>query len=84
MKFYMLSDGTFYDRIDIVYLFIKPFLDKKKYLYLRNPAVLLFLKTKTSFFFKLILFFFQSIPDLRLYTMAIFVVHYKNTPIQIY
>ena len=30
MKFYRLSDATFYDRINTTYQFIKPFLDKKK------------------------------------------------------
>ena len=30
MKFYRLSDATFYDRISTIYQFIKPFLDKKK------------------------------------------------------
>ena len=29
LKFYRLSDATFYDRIDTIYQFIKPFLDKK-------------------------------------------------------
>ena len=29
MKFYRLSDATFYDRINTVYQFIKPFWDKK-------------------------------------------------------
>ena len=35
MKFYRLSDAAFYDRIDTIYKFIKPFLDKKC-LVLRN------------------------------------------------
>ena len=30
MKFYRLSDATFYDCINTIYQFIKPFLDKKK------------------------------------------------------
>ena len=30
MKFYRLSDATFYDRINTIYQFIKPFLDKKR------------------------------------------------------
>ena len=30
LKFYKLSDATFYDRINTIYQFIKPFLDKKK------------------------------------------------------
>ena len=29
LKFYWLSDATFYDRINTKYQFIKPFLDKK-------------------------------------------------------
>ena len=29
MKFYRLSDATFYDPINTMYQFIKPFLDKK-------------------------------------------------------
>ena len=29
MKFYRLSDATFYDRINTKYQLIKPFLDKK-------------------------------------------------------
>ena len=29
MKFYRFSDATFYDRINTIYHFIKPFLDKK-------------------------------------------------------
>ena len=29
MKFYRLSEATFYDRIYTIYSFIKPFLDKK-------------------------------------------------------
>ena len=28
MKFYNLSDATFYDRINYIYQFIKPFYDK--------------------------------------------------------
>ena len=28
LKLYRLSDGTFYDRINTIYQFIKPFLDK--------------------------------------------------------
>ena len=35
MKFYRLSDATYYDRINTIYQFIKPFLDKKC-LFLRN------------------------------------------------
>ena len=35
MKFYRLSDATFYDRINTIYQFIKPLLDKKC-LFLRN------------------------------------------------
>ena len=35
LKFYRLSDATFYDRINTVYHFIKPFLDKKC-LFMRN------------------------------------------------
>ena len=35
MKFYRLSDATFYDCINTIYQFIKPFLDKKC-LFLRN------------------------------------------------
>ena len=34
-EFYRLSDATFYDRIDTIYQFIKPFLDKEC-LFLRN------------------------------------------------
>ena len=30
MKFYRLSDATFYDDINTIYQFIKPFWDKKK------------------------------------------------------
>ena len=29
LKFYRLSEATFYDRINTIYQFIKPFLDKK-------------------------------------------------------
>ena len=29
LKFYRLSDATFYDRINTIYQFIKPFLDNK-------------------------------------------------------
>ena len=29
MKFYRLSDATFYDSINTIYQFIKPFLDNK-------------------------------------------------------
>ena len=29
----MLSDATFYDRINTIYQFIKPFMDKKKYIF---------------------------------------------------
>ena len=29
LKFYRLSDATFYDRIDTIYQFMKTFLDKK-------------------------------------------------------
>ena len=29
LTFYMLSDATFYDHINTIYQFIKPFLDKK-------------------------------------------------------
>ena len=35
MKFYRLSDATFYDRINTIYQFIKPFLDKNVH-FLRN------------------------------------------------
>ena len=30
LKFYRLPDATVYDRINTIYQFIKPFLDKKK------------------------------------------------------
>ena len=30
LKFYRLSDATFYDHINTIYQFMKPFLDKKK------------------------------------------------------
>ena len=37
IKLYRLSDATFYDRFNTTYQFIKkPFLDKKKCLFLRN------------------------------------------------
>ena len=39
LKFYRLPDATFYDRINTVYQFIKPFLDKKC-LFLRNTESL--------------------------------------------
>ena len=32
-KFYRLSDATFYEHINTIYKFIKPFLDKKKNVY---------------------------------------------------
>ena len=35
LKFYRLSDATFYDRINTIYHFIKPFLDQKC-LFVRN------------------------------------------------
>ena len=35
LNFYRLSDATFYDHINTIYQFIKPFLDKKC-LFLRN------------------------------------------------
>ena len=40
MKFYRLSDATFYDHINTIYQFIKPFLDKKC-LFLRNMEPLI-------------------------------------------
>ena len=40
LKFYRLSDATFYDRINTIYLFIKPFLEKKC-LILRNMEPLI-------------------------------------------
>ena len=40
MKFYRLSDATFYDCINTTYQFIKPFLDKKC-LFLRNMEPLM-------------------------------------------
>ena len=33
MKFYRLSDVTFYDCINTIYQFIKPFLENKKYIF---------------------------------------------------
>ena len=36
MKFYSLSDVTFYDHINTLNQFIKPFLDNKQCLFLRN------------------------------------------------
>ena len=39
MKFYRLSDATFYGHINTIYQFIKPFLDKKC-LFLRNTELL--------------------------------------------
>ena len=36
LKFYRLSGATFYDYINTICQFIKPFLDKKKCLFLRN------------------------------------------------
>ena len=41
MKFYRLSGATFYDHIDTIYQFNKPFLDKKKSLFLRNMEPLI-------------------------------------------
>ena len=40
LKFYRLSDVTFYDHINTLYQSIKPFLDKKKNLFLRSMAPL--------------------------------------------
>ena len=40
MKFYRLSDAIFYDSINTIYQFIKPFWDKKKYLFLMNMELL--------------------------------------------
>ena len=42
LKFFRLSDATFCDRINIIYQFIKPVLDKKC-LFLRNMEYLLVL-----------------------------------------
>ena len=39
MNFYRLSDATFYDGINTIYQFIKPFLDKKS-LFLTNTEPL--------------------------------------------
>ena len=36
MNFDRLSDATFYDCINAIYQFIKPFMIKKKCLFLRN------------------------------------------------
>ena len=36
LKFYRLSEATFYDRINTLNQFIKPFLDNKKCIFLRN------------------------------------------------
>ena len=36
LKFYRLSEVTFYDHIDTLYRFIKPFLNKKCLISLRN------------------------------------------------
>ena len=35
LKFYRLSEATFYDRINTLYQFIKPFLDNKLSIFLR-------------------------------------------------
>ena len=43
MKFYRLSGAIFYDHINTIYQFIKPFLDKKC-LFLRNMEPLTFEK----------------------------------------
>ena len=40
MKFYRLSGATFYDRINTIYQFIKPFWDKNC-LFLRNMEPLI-------------------------------------------
>ena len=36
LKFYMVSDATFYDCINTLYQFIKPFLDNKMSIFFRN------------------------------------------------
>ena len=47
LTFYMLSDATFYDRINTIYQFIKPFLElKKKCLFLRNMEPLKYICSK--------------------------------------
>ena len=46
VKFYRLSDATFYDRINTMYKFIKPFLDKKC-LFLRKMEQLIPCNSKT-------------------------------------
>ena len=48
MKLYRLSDATFYDLINTVYQFIKPFLDKKCLL-LRNMEPLTTLLIKSGY-----------------------------------
>ena len=40
-KIYRLSDATFYDRINTIHQFIKPFLDKKICPFLRNMEPLI-------------------------------------------
>ena len=42
MKFYRLSDATLFDRINTMYQFIKPFLDKKKCLFLKTMESLIY------------------------------------------
>ena len=38
LKFYRLSGATFYDCIDTIYQFIKPFLDNKKSIFEESGA----------------------------------------------
>ena len=39
MKFYRLSDATFYDCINTIYQFIKPFLDNKMSIFEKYGAI---------------------------------------------
>ena len=41
LKFYRLSDATFYDCINTIYQFVKSFLDKKKCLFLKDMEPLI-------------------------------------------
>ena len=55
LKFYRLSDATFYDHINTIYQFIKPFLDNKMSIFEEYGAFKLYLLIsllKISFYVK--------------------------------
>ena len=60
MKFYRLSDATLFDRINTMYQFIKPFLDKKKMSIFEDYGVFNLLVEFFFFFFVLFCFFYSA------------------------